>query len=36
MGVKIKICGIRCFEDAMMAVHYGEDEIGFLIGQLPV
>ncbi len=31
--IKIKICGIRSIEDVMMAIHYGADEIGFLIGQ---
>ncbi len=32
-SVKIKICGIRNIEDAIIAIHYGADEIGFLIGQ---
>ena len=31
--VKVKICGIRTVEDALMAVRLGADAVGVLVGQ---
>lgn len=33
MMVKVKVCGIKRLEDALMAVNYGADALGFLVGQ---
>jgi phosphoribosylanthranilate isomerase len=31
--VKVKVCGVKRLEDALMAVHYGADAVGLLVGQ---